>query len=207
MSFLPTFLDRWGSGEIHLWSRKIAEGLYDTDVPKEAFAAAMDRASKHAGYAMSHARIRSYHSHDAVLEVPEAQSGVPGGPGGPGGGGERERERCVRRTAIATSEMPGAPLLAVVYDKIPCTFPCGIEALQDVRAVERVTLRVHRRARLHFEVYKSRGAPGKSVRRVYLTVDPDTSRTDDSDDLKRTVENTVHVVLLGMPPLRSLQRR
>ena len=84
-----------------------------------------------------------------------------------------------------------------------CAFPCDAP-LHSARRVRRLELRVHARARLAFEV-STPLAGGPVTRHVRLEVDVGGDIARDLADLRRTVENTMHVVMLGLP--RLLRRR
>jgi hypothetical protein len=180
------------SVEVSLWTRRISEGVYDTNVPKEAFYRAMERASHHGGYSVRSTQFKSYHARDMVLENL----------------GHNAEHRVHRMRGLSYEEIPGAPLVAVVCEKtrLPLSaFSCGAE-LHDTRYVRRLRLRVHRRARLVFDAYRN-GEGAATVRRIYLDIDvAPRGLADDMQDLKRTVENTVQVVLLGQKPKRSAAR-
>jgi hypothetical protein len=173
--------------EVSLYTRRIGNGVYSVDVPRDLFTTIMERASRHAGYRAAHRQLKSYHSRDLVLEKCE--------------GGQHEDVRVVRKRVLSWHELPGAPLYAVMYERtrVPFSaFSCGAE-LQDTRYVRRLSLRVHGRAKLVFDAYANPG--GKTVRRIYVEVSLDPNGLSaDMPDLRRTVENTVQAVLMGVRP-------
>ena len=175
--------------EVTLFCRRISEGVYDTDVPKDLFNEIMRRASRHDGYGVKHSQYKSYHTCNTILEV----------------GASHKDVRVVRRHLLSMHEIPGAPLIACLYDNdfraAFSSFSCGGK-LHDVRHVRRLSLRAHKRARLVFEVH--RNDVGKVVRRVLveITLDDDhnhhgPSLASDMPELRRTVENTVHLTILA----------
>ena len=174
--------------EVMLYTRQLDEGVYDMDVPKDVFYAIMRRAARHDGYSAKHRQFKSYHSRDAVLEIGSVHKDV----------------RVVRRRVLSMHEIPGAPLVACIYDcdrrAAFSSFSCGAK-LHDVRHVRRLALRAHRRAMLVFEVH--RNDVGKVVRRVFVEIALDEdgkgqSLASEMPDLRRTVENTVHLTILSV---------
>jgi hypothetical protein len=173
--------------EVTLFCRRIGKGVYDTDVPKELFNDMMRRAARHDGYGVKHTQYKSYHTCDTVLEV----------------GASHKDVRVVRRNLLSMHEIPGAPLIACLYDNDRhaafSSFSCG-EKLHDVRHVRRMSLRAHRRAWLVFEVH--RNDVGKVVRRVLVEIMLDDrgqgpSLASEMPEVRRTVENTVHLAILA----------
>lgn len=102
--------------------------------------------------------------------------------------------------------LPGAPILALQYEetRLPmAAFPCDARP-HDARRVEALALRVHQHARLVFESHLGDDHPTGAVTRT-VRIDVDLGGGGSATtlaDLARTVENTVHVVLMGAPPLR-----
>ena len=188
------------AARITLWTRRLAPGLYSADVPPESFRAALRRAARHRGYTARQSDLRVYVSGEHTLELPTAPEDRVAG-----AGRSRAHEARVTRTRVLSAhELPGAPLLACTLqrDALPFSrFPCGAP-VHDARVTRRLSLRVHRRARLVFETHRSDGA-APLVRSVYIAIDLDPAGlAEDMDDLRRTVENTVHVVLLGARAIR-----
>ena len=180
--------------EVVLFTRRLEEeeegccsgaAAYVVDVPKTDFERMMERAARHAGYGASHRQFKSWHARDAVFEN-----------GGP------KDVRVVRKRALSVHELPGAPMLACVYEREVAPFSTfDVSSTMDVRYVRRLELRVHRRARLVFETYTNAG--GARVRRVLMELALDdkgggASLRADMAELRRTVENTVQGVLMGV---------
>lgn len=161
-------------------------------LPEVTFRSMLQRAARHPGYSSRGAvhtvrRVRG-------LELTDA-----------GRGEVKVKSRDVRRVL----QLPGAPLLAILSDEftVPlAAFPCDAE-LHRVCQVRQVCLRAHKRAQLVFEVgVDKQGPPAPPTYTVRIDVDlsgPRHALTRDLSDLARTVENTVHVVLMGAPPLRE----
>ena len=174
--------------EVSLYTQRIGEGVYSINVSREDFSTVMERASRHAGYGPAHSQLKSYHFRDLVLEKFEGEHNI----------------RVTRKRMLAWHELPGAPLYAVMYErnKVPLSaFSCGAE-MHDTRYVRRLSLRIHGRAKLVFDAYVNPG--GKTVRRIYLEVSlHPNGLTADMPDLRRTVENTVQAVLMGVRPKRK----
>lgn len=179
--------------EVTLYVNKLGDGIYDTDVPRDTFYDIMRRAARHDGYSARYRQFKSYHARDMTFEM----------------GSDHKDVRVIRRRLLSVHEIPGASLYACVYDsdrRAPMSsFSCGAK-LHDVRHVRRLSLRAHRRAKLVFEVH--RNDVGKVVRRVFLEIvlDDDgngggggggASLASDMPDLRRTVENTVHLTILS----------
>lgn len=169
-----------------------AAQVLNIDVPPAAFEAALTRAARHPGYVPR--RHRHSVEHVGALERLDE------------GGG---RVSVCARRCLGATRLPGAPVVALQYEetRLPiAAFPCDARP-HDVRRVEALALRVHRRARLVFEAHHGQDHPqGAVTRTVRIDVDLRDLREDLASqglrDLTRTVENTVHVVLMGATPLR-----
>jgi hypothetical protein len=200
---------------------------YSTDVPAAHFHAMLRRAAMHAGYSARQLDVVEYCARDVTLRMPTGCLGCPGCPGCPGclnetSGATTHAHAHAHAHATVTRRRlseahpltsggacpPGVALLARTYriDHMPfCAFPCDAP-LHSARRTRRLELRVHARARLVFETSAPLcGFSGRVVRRVRLEVDVGGDVARDLSDLRRTVENTTHVVLLGLP--RLLRRR
>jgi hypothetical protein len=187
------------------------------------------RAAAHAGYTGRAHDHFEYKTRDVTLTVPHSKREVP--PSNrevplsaaslrevPQGSAEPSEQPCTvtrrrlleHRPMIAEGTNTSSPSLLVrAYrtDRMPfCAFPCDAPLHSAVRR-RRLELRVHARARLVFDVGLSMfPAAPEPARRVRLEIDVAGALGGrDLDDLRRTVENTVHVVLLGMP--RLIHRR
>ena len=190
------------------------------DVPRSEFEKMLERASRHRGYSGRQRDVHETVTRDTILQTWEDEGG-------------RQQARVVRRHLVEARTMDGTPLLVRTYrrEALPFSaFPCDAP-VQSRRRVRRLELRVHRRARLVFEVSAavscadetdpssaSGGACTHRVRlEVELTAPPPPPRggnmavhdfrgssgnAEDAElaDLRRTVENTIQVVLMGMPP-------
>ncbi len=177
--------------------------VFCTDVSEAQFEAMLQRAARHPGYTPRRDRHKATLWRD--LQMIDR-----------GGGDQTVSSRAV----LGCSPLPGAPVVALISEDTPlplAAFPC--DALpHDVRDVSMVSLRVHAHARLVFAVHRGLDHPqGAAVRTVCLEVDlrpfvthhhgrqagrRAQSLAADMNDLARTVENTVQVVLMGAPPVR-----
>lgn len=190
------------------------------DVPRSEFEKMLERASRHRGYSGRQRDVHETVTRDTTLQTWEDEGG-------------RQQARVVRRRLVEARTMDGTPLLVRTYrrEALPFSaFPCDAP-VQSRRRVRRLELRVHRRARLVFEVSASTSTscaddadPGASccARRVRLEIEltapppvprggsmavrdfrgsPGTAEDAELADLRRTVENTIQVVLLGLRPL------
>ena len=173
--------------ELGMFARRLGDGVYDTNLSKPVFYGAMERAAKHAGYIARHRRFKAYYANDEVLEL------------------AKEGAKVSRRRLKAVLDLPGAPMFACLYERELTTFStfcCG-QRPHDVRYVSKVSLRAHQRAKLVFETYQN--DVGNIVRRIYVELDLDPKGlSDDMPTLRRTVENTVHAVFLGIRPKRRM---
>lgn len=167
--------------------------VYDVDVPPDVFQRMLKRAACHAGYSPRDVRLRTLHVRDLVLEEDDRSDA-------------RFDTRLVQERLLGTQELPGAPVLIswLHRARLPMSsFPCG-QRPHDVRYVQGVSLRVHRRAHLVFEAHRGVDHPPDAiVHAVHLDIDlsGDTrALAKDMADLSRTVENTVQIVLMGARP-------
>ncbi|GAX85680.1 hypothetical protein CEUSTIGMA_g13094.t1 [Chlamydomonas eustigma] len=148
-----------------------------TGVDKAEFSELLERAARHPGYTASQEDLVEATWRDLRLVYPT-----------------RGAARLHRASLLSANLLPGAHLLVRKYrmDPLPfCEFPCDRDDEVHTRRIRRLELRVHRRATLVFDV-----DPDDACRRVRIEI----RRGEcDEDDLRRTVENTVQVVLLGMP--------
>ena len=155
----------------------------ETQLSEAVFSALLDRASKHMGYGPSHHRFRSFHAADIEMEQPASAE---------------HRVRVRRKRLRSAFQLPGAPVRVHVLEVVPLPFTAfdnSASALHDVREVERLALRMHRRARLIFERHVNRA--GMVVHRVFIDVDLGGAGLEaDMPDLKRTVENTVQAIFV-----------
>jgi hypothetical protein len=171
--------------EITWYARDMGGGAYDVNIPEETFDRMMQRAAQHAGYSATSREFKSWHARDVVFE----------------NGGTPRDVRTIRKRCLATHELPGAPMVICVYDRESLPFSsftgCSTAACLDSRHVRRLALRVHRRTKLVFECYVN--AAGTMVRRVFveLSLEPE-GLASDLTDVRRTIENTVHGVLMGL---------
>lgn len=174
--------------------------VLNIDVPPDAFDAALARAARHPGYVPR--RLNHVVEHVGTLERVDD------------GGG---RVSVCSRRCLGATALPGAPIVALHYEetRLPmAAFPCDARP-HDARRVEALALRVHQHARLVFEAHHGEDHPDGAVTRT-VRVDVDlrdiafpgrrggggAAAHNTLSDLTRTVENTVHVVLMGAPPLR-----
>ena len=212
--------------ELLLWTARLGQDgggqdAYETDVPRAEFEAILDRAARHAGYTPRFSSHKAYASRDLVLEDADAGAGAAQhGAAGAGAAHQQPQQRVTRSRLLAAHEVPGAPLLAAVYERTRAPFsawPCG-GPLHAVRHVSRLELRAHARAKLVFEASRDCGGQGQGqgaavTRRVFLelALDPGPGAgrglAADLPDLRRCVENTVQHVLMGMRPWRKADRR
>ena len=167
-----------------------------TDVPKAEFDAMLARAAKHEGYKGRQRDVREFKVRDVALAIQQHERGAVG---------------VERRSVCEVRKMDGTALVTRLYrrEALPFSaFPCDAE-LHDVRRVRRLELRVHARARLVFEASKSElSATGEVVRGVRLEIDvgartaahQHNNNAEDWEDLRRTTENTIQNVLLGLRP-------
>lgn len=198
--------------------------VYDVDVPEPLFRAMLERAARHRGYAPSSQDLHAYTNDAARFELtidPEGSAPPVG--------------RVWRSTLLEEREIPGTPLVERVYSRthpLPLyMFSCNGGAGTASTKARRLILRVHKRARLVFEVVTipagadadatidavagagGAGAQGgrkheSIARRVRIEIECDretgdgTSRSLDADT-RRTVENTIQVVFLGQNPKRA----
>ena len=211
--------------EIVLCTRNVGSGVYDTNVPKDAFQEALKRAvlsgyrpaftQQHSAEAASQARhsdLKVYRARDMIMEAQvDAQQPQPH----EGGGAPLPaRHRVLCRRLLQAYDLPGgAPVLACLYaqDRMPFhAFSCGAH-LHDVRRVRRLVLRMHGRANLVFEV-SQKDQPGAAVVRtirieVALPAATGPQRVADGDGsavraarsdsaLKRCVEQVVQTVMM-----------
>ena len=186
--------------------------VYLTDVPEAEFDEMMRRAAAHAGYSPRASDVREMRTREFVLTHTHMHTHTHNG----------DRHASVgvrRRTLLEARVLPGTPLLVRTYRRSPTlglsAFPCD-SPLHSVCRVRRLELRVHSNARLVFEVRQEEGGGGPErcgdrrpvVRSVRLEADlPSGGRKNESfdDDLRRTVENSIHVVMLGLPPLKAVR--
>lgn len=181
-----------------------------TDVPLGVFLAMIERAARHDGYKGCQRDIREIVAGDVCLSIAQQQQH------------EQQQQQhffaCERKALCEVREMPGTPLVVRTYrrERLPfAAFPC--DAVPDrTSRVRRLELRVHGRARLVFDV--AAGDDGDQggvvvVRSARLeidliprgfshTADGRDASTSDWDDLRRTTENTIQNVFLGMKPRR-----
>lgn len=175
--------------ELCYWAAKHGDGVYDTALPRPVFDELMSRAAQHMGYSTGRGliKLRAYHYRDLVLED------------------EDGAQRVIQKRLLSAQELPGAPVLACAFDRqrLPFSaFPCD-SPLHDVRTVHRIALRIHARARLVFE--HAVNTEGVSSHRVFIDVqlprgDNRVCGAGELDELKRTVENTVQHVFMGLAP-------
>lgn len=176
--------------ELCVWTRQLGADAYDTDVPRAEFHALLQRAARHQGYTARQRTHVAYVVRDLAL-VEEDGAG--------------RHQRLERRRLLDASEVPGAKVLAQTFERSAppfAAFPCGARP-HDMRRVTRLELRAHARARLVFEASRDRDR-GALTRRVFLEVDLDPrGLAADMADLRRTVENTVQHVFMGLRPWRK----
>lgn len=188
--------------------------LYMLDVPEPEWRACMARAAKHKGYTPTSGRARRFVMRDLEMWEPWEDAG-------PGEVTSRELVRCVG------SQHGLGRLLHCHWAiaKRPLTaFPCGSEeAAHGVVDVSWLSLRVHKRACLIFESIQNPVTPVNPVNPMnpmnpvntlhtlrlevdLLAIKNSRERPDQAhntlEDVQRTVENTITVVMLGAPPLR-----
>jgi hypothetical protein len=170
--------------------------VYGVDIPEQAYMAALTRAARHLGYNSRELQYKATHVRDLVLEEMSGMSGM----------NIQDPLRLVQERVHALHELPGAPVLVslVQRTRLPFSmFPCGLPP-HDVRYVRAISLRVHTRAHLVFQVHRGEDHPaGTVVRSIHLDVDLSNERhalASEMPDLLRTVENTVQIVLMGARP-------
>jgi hypothetical protein len=192
--------------------------MYETDVPEAEFAAMLKRAAAHPGYSAT-----AWHAYevtsqgDVTLSYEQRGLSVVDENQQPQQlEKDRDKDRdaassplCVRVTrkqlVSALDAPPGLLMRRYNRARLPVSeFPCEQPVLR-ARHVRRLTLRVHRLARLVFETEHSRNGPDTVSRSVRVEVDVGGCGRGArmAEDLQRTVQNTVHVVLLGMRPLHA----
>jgi hypothetical protein len=173
-----------------------------TDVPEADFTAMMQRAARHEGYKGRQRDLRETFSGDVTLSYCASAGGSSSPPSA----------TCERRTLCDVAEIPGTPLIVRTYrrERLACTaYPCDAEPDATMRS-RRFELRVHARSTLLFEVKEPYGASAgaNQTRAVRLEIDVEPrggakDRVDaEWDDLRRTTENTIQNVFLGMKPRR-----
>lgn len=181
------------------------------NVPPDTFDAMLERAAKHRGYFGGQHDVHEIVTRDAVLQqsshCSSGHSGHQGHSGQPGQGPDPARARVIFKQLVEARPFEGTPLLVRTYHrKIQpfSAFPCDAP-VHSKRKIRRLKLKVHQDAHLVFDVMVSdpQGGYGiecmsnRVVRRVYLEIE----KRDKSDpDLRRTIENTIQVVMLGMTP-------
>jgi hypothetical protein len=177
---------------LSLWTSRIPgncqrSAAYVLDIKKDEFYKLIERASKHRGYTARQTSVMRYHQGSTVLE--KASTG---------------QMRVIQRKLLSWAELPGAPLLVTRYaheDQPFSFYSCGGQC-DAVTHSTRLALRVHRCAELVFEVtHDERTGASRTV-----AMEIDLSFGVDADML-RTVQNTVHIVLLGAHPHAQLQQR
>jgi hypothetical protein len=192
----PGGLPRYANNaQVTVVAARLDTGAYDTNVPPETFRAALERAAKHPGYSARTMQFKAYHADGGLVLEKRHESQQPPGRGA--------AVAVTRRRPLSWHELPGAPMFAVMYErtKLPfAAFSCEASARRDARCVRRLSLRVHRRADLIFETYVGgSSSSSKVVRRIYLDINLQPDGLDaDMPDLRRTVENTVHAVVMGV---------
>lgn len=164
---------------------------YSLDVPKPLFDAMMERAARHRGYTPFSEDLHVYRSDNTTLEI-------RGGSGG---------ARSFKSTLVAEREIQGTPLVERTYmrtNPLPMyMFSCARNATSSLFKVRRLSLRIHKFARIVFEVV-SRENDEDIFRRIFI----ETTKNRESDrDIQRTVENTIQVVILGQQPKRSIFKK
>jgi hypothetical protein len=193
---------------------ELADGSagYSADVPATLFRTMLRRAAAHAGYTGRAHDHFEYKTRDVTMTVPAA-SPSPCEPCAVTRRRLVEHRPMIAEGTLGHTNDHNPTLLVRAYrtERMPfCAFPCDAPLHSAVRR-RRLELRVHARARLVFDVGLSMFQREFSVapepaRRVRLEIDVAGALGGrDLDDLRRTVENTVHVVLLGMP--RLIHRR
>lgn len=164
---------------------------YDTNVPQHVFDAMLERAARHRGYSpiQEHQQdVHTYRSDNVTLEIFS----------------DKQTARVTRSTLLDERAIPGTALVERTFlrsEPLPLyMFSCVRHTCAETKS-RRLVLRVHQRARLVFEVVQELGCgdAARCTRRVKIEVDGD--RND--ADLQRTLENSIHVVLLGQNPKRA----
>ena len=186
---------------------------YDADVPRELFDAMLERAARHKGYSASSQDLHVYRNDNATMEfVGSSSSSSSSGSSGSGSSSSSSGGRVWRSTLIGEREIPGTFLVERTFMRsapLPLyMFSCAQHNGVYLK-VRRIVLRVHKCARLIFEVASAPGAGegGDAMafsRRVRVEITGD--QDSDSADIKRTVENTIQVVILGQQPKRVIFR-
>ena len=185
-----------------------------TDVPEDDFASMLARAARHEGYKGNQRDVRETIAGDVRLAYEDrGTAGILGAP-------SAAAVTCERRVLCEVREIPGTPLIVRTYrrDRMPSSaFPCDVKLDHAVRS-RRLELRAHARSRLVFDVTSKvtdehGGDVGERrvVRSVRMEIDVEArggrggsrgSIGDDWEDLRRTTENTIQNVFLGMKPRR-----
>lgn len=180
-----------------LYKDRFADGAYDVDLAKEEFDRLLERAARHAGYSARQRDFKAYYDGEIVLEHAHWVNPKPDPPKNPC---PRHSVSVTRRKLVGYRELPGAPIVACLFakDELPITaYSCGTKP-NDVRYVNQLVLRAHERANLLFEVHRS--VSGPSWRTVSVEIE-----LPATPELRRIVENTVHIVMLGARPRSTLQ--
>lgn len=190
---------------------------FNTDVPKPVFDAAIARAAAHHGYGPSQCQYTAFHWRDRTLHDR--------------GGGRISvyAERVMSFDDLSSTRSASCPILvlAVRRTKLPLyAFPCDrTQVLDNSTRIRELTLRVHKYARLVFEVGAASHHPNSEnnannmIRGMYVQVDLQALRADVHrgghhhhhnhnqnnnnkliHDLERTVENTIQVIFMGARP-------
>jgi hypothetical protein len=204
----------WTSGPVSVDAADVR--AYRTDVPASVFDAAMQRAAAHEGYAPTSAQYKAF----TVRDVTCVDFGR-------GDASAAHSERVMAADALPGTPILACLLRRTMLPIY--AYPCD-RTPDDVRYVRELSLRVHRFARLVFEAHTSSPATGSSsldgldgptrnddpestsTRGMYVQVDVDklrnelgrqrvpSERAQLTEDVARTVENTIQVVLLGVRP-------
>ena len=187
-----------------------AEGTWSTRVDDATFHAMLKRAAAHSGYSARQRDAVEYRvGPDTLLRFtlqPKDDAPSPLG-------AQVSRTALVgaRRMGLGGEGRRSASMLVRTYrsEHVPfSSFPCDAN-VQSAMRVRRLELRVHARARLVFEVKQPVDASAKrdckGILGVRLEIDVSAAAVDGSSsemqDLRRTVENTIHVVFMGLPRL------
>ena len=167
--------------DIVLTRDRLGEGVVNVNIPKHDFERMMKRAASHSGYTATQKDIYECHFADGtVLNYDEGSS----------------RMWALRKELkdyVCDSQLMMRKLMIT---KVPMSELSCSEQVVSRKFVRRLYLRVHKFAKLVFSVSLAKGVDQEQIRTVYLEIDARVL----CDGLKRTVQNTVQVVLLGLTP-------
>lgn len=168
--------------DILLVKDQIAEGVVNVNIPKHEFEAMMKRAACHSGYTATQKDIYECHFADGtVLNYDQGSSHM----------------WVIRKELKDYVYDRKLMMRKLMSTKVPISELSCCEQIVSKKFVRKLFLRVHKFAKLVFSVSRNSDAKDdEQIRTVYLEIDARMI----CDGLKRTVQNTVQVVLLGLSP-------